>query len=198
MLGDIFVSSQGSARTQRLVLLHERVHAALTPKLSFLRDFRVSLRINGYTKSHLLRYAEEALAEALAQLGVNGPGAILDGIRFPVRNGYVTPVEDGGGGQRDLHGTRNRWRRHLPSLCVPIQTPTPRMTRNEAIARAKELAHDKGWPFLEPVIAHRQASGSASGATWEVLSNAGAMGTSVVVMINDESGAVMESRLRLR
>ena len=90
MFGDIVVSSQGTSNTRRLVLIHEKVHAALTPKLRILRNLRVSLRSNGYAKSHLLRYAEEALAESVAQAAVNGPGAILEGLRFPVKNGYVT------------------------------------------------------------------------------------------------------------
>jgi len=88
--GDITISSRGSARTQRLVEIHERVHSILTPKLYFLRNIRVQIHANSYSKSQLLRYLEEALAETVAQVGVNGLRSVITGITFPVKNGYVT------------------------------------------------------------------------------------------------------------
>ncbi|PWT82227.1 MAG: hypothetical protein C5B58_08570 [Acidobacteria bacterium] len=75
---------------QKLALFHEKVHAFLSPKLQFLRDIRVTVAMNGYEKSYLLRYMEEAIAETVAQFRVNGAKGILSGIRFPVDGGYVT------------------------------------------------------------------------------------------------------------
>src|SRR5204862_1949936 len=72
------------------VLLHEKVHSFLSPKLSFLRDFRADLAIAAYQRSQVLRYIEEALAETVAQFQVNGIGGIIEGLRFPIANGYVT------------------------------------------------------------------------------------------------------------
>lgn len=88
--GDIFYSSRGTPELQRIVRLHERVHQLLTPKLQFLREVRVVLSQNGYFKSYILRYLEEALAETVAQVGVNGFRHAVEGITFPVKNGYVT------------------------------------------------------------------------------------------------------------
>ena len=88
--GDIFYSSRGSAEAQRLARVHEKVHAFLTPKLQVMREVRVVLNSNGYLKSYLLRYIEEALAETVAQVTVKGWREAMVGVAFPVKNGYVT------------------------------------------------------------------------------------------------------------
>jgi len=89
--GDIVVSSRGSSVTQRMAELHEQVHSFLTPKLYFLRNLRVRLAAGGYAKSELLCYLEEALAETIARAQLSGwIRGISIGVRFPVRNGYVT------------------------------------------------------------------------------------------------------------
>lgn len=88
--GDVYYSSRGTAELQRLVRVHERVHQLLTPKLQFLREVRVVISQNGYFKSYILRYLEEALAETVAQVGVRGLRNAVEGITFPVKNGYVT------------------------------------------------------------------------------------------------------------
>ncbi len=87
--GDILISWRVSGREARLTELHERVHSILTAKLYRLRRFRVQVSANSYSKSELLRYLEEALAETFAQACVNGPRGIITGIVFPVREGYV-------------------------------------------------------------------------------------------------------------
>jgi len=66
------------------------VHSFLTPKRYFLRNVRVQLSVNGYEKSALLRYLEEALAETVAQFWVRGLNGVSIGIKFPVKNGYVS------------------------------------------------------------------------------------------------------------
>ena len=88
--GDIVVSSRGSLEAKQLALLHERVHSILTPKLYILRNVRVQLRLGAYSRSHLMRYLEEAVAETVAQVGVRGFRNAVSGLTFPVRNGYVT------------------------------------------------------------------------------------------------------------
>ena len=75
---------------QALVRAHEVVHRFLTPRFGLLRAFRVRLSMSGYLRSALLQYLEEALAETVAQLRVNGTAGALQGLRFPVANGYVT------------------------------------------------------------------------------------------------------------
>ena len=94
--GNVEYSTRGTARTQDLVRLHERVHQVLTPKLNFLRRIRVQMSINGYKKSYLLRYLEEALAETIAQVGVNGFRNVFEGVSFPVANGYVSIAQMAG------------------------------------------------------------------------------------------------------
>lgn len=94
--GDIKVSTAGSATDRALVLLHEKVHQVLTPKLYLLRNYRVSTRAASYIRSSLWRYLEEALAETVAQVGVNGFSKFFRGIRFPIENGYLHLMRSGG------------------------------------------------------------------------------------------------------
>lgn len=94
--GDIVISTQGSVQDQALVLLHERVHQALAPRFFLLREYRVSNRAGSYVRSSLWRFIEEALAETVAQVGVRGVAQSLEGVRFPVSNGYVYLTRTGG------------------------------------------------------------------------------------------------------
>ncbi len=94
--GNITVSTKGSASERAVVLLHERVHQFLAPKLYVLREYRASNRASSYMRSSLWRYIEEALAETVAQVGVNGIRQFFTGIRFPVQNGYMYLTKGGG------------------------------------------------------------------------------------------------------
>ncbi|HHW77479.1 MAG TPA: hypothetical protein GX399_10730 [Xanthomonadaceae bacterium] len=94
--GDITVSTRGTANDRNLVLVHEKVHQFLAPKLYTLRNFRVSNRVGSYFRSSLWRFVEEALAETVAQVGVNGIKQFFVGVRFPVQNGYVYMTRGGG------------------------------------------------------------------------------------------------------
>ncbi|HEU5134304.1 MAG TPA: hypothetical protein VFU13_04090 [Steroidobacteraceae bacterium] len=94
--GNIKVSTQGSATDRALVLLHEKVHQFLAPKLYVLREYRASNRVSSYWRSSLWRYIEEALAETVAQVGVNGFRNFFTGIRFPVQQGYMYLTKGGG------------------------------------------------------------------------------------------------------
>jgi hypothetical protein len=93
--GDIVINSTKPAWAQGEALLHEQVHQMLTPKLYFLREVRVTMAMEGYNRSYLLRYLEEALAQTYALVHSRGPGFAIEGIRFPVRNGYVTVAKMG-------------------------------------------------------------------------------------------------------
>jgi hypothetical protein len=94
--GNIKVSTQGSATDQALVLLHEKVHQFLMPKLYLLRNTRANNRAASYFRSSLWRYVEEALCETIAQVGVNGFRNFFVGVRFPVANEYVYLMRGGG------------------------------------------------------------------------------------------------------
>ncbi|MEF3074461.1 hypothetical protein V2P20_05435 [Methylobacter sp. Wu1] len=102
--GDISVSTHGSPSKRAEVLLHERVHQFLTPKLYILREYRVNNRAASYMRSSLWRYIEEALAETVAQVGVYGIRQFLTGIRFPVERGYMF-LTKGGGFDSDFTGS---------------------------------------------------------------------------------------------
>lgn len=70
--GDIEYSIEGSLQKQQLARAHELVHQALTPKLNLLRELHGFARAQGYNRSYVLRYLEEALCETVAQLRVKG------------------------------------------------------------------------------------------------------------------------------
>jgi hypothetical protein len=90
--GDIHITSTMSSSEKRATLYHELVHSVLTPKLYALRNLRVTISQNGYAKSHLLRYVEEALCETYALIRMNGFSlkSLVEGIRFPIRGQYTT------------------------------------------------------------------------------------------------------------
>ena len=93
--GDIEYLSSLTGDLKAETILHERVHSFLTPKLYPLRNLRVVMTINGYNKSFLLNYLEEALAETVAQVGTYGLKNALVGIKFPIRENYVTLTQMG-------------------------------------------------------------------------------------------------------
>ena len=95
MYGDIVIESRLSLAQQANVLLHEKVHTLLTPKFYPLRRVRVRLRNEGYNRSYLLRYLEEALAQSNTLLHTRGLGGAIEAICFPVENGYVTVAQMG-------------------------------------------------------------------------------------------------------
>ena len=94
--GDIWYSSRGSIRDQKLVLFHEQVHQFLSPKFIPLQNWRATKNMRLYNGSPILRYLEESLAETYAQIRVNGlrPSSIIEGIQFPIQNGYIVMADD--------------------------------------------------------------------------------------------------------
>lgn len=88
--GDITIARNQSLGDQRITLFHELVHRYFSPRTGPLRQLRAQLSWSAYSRSALLRYLEEALAEGYGQLRVNGLAEALGAYRFPIQNGYVT------------------------------------------------------------------------------------------------------------
>jgi hypothetical protein len=61
---------------------------------AFFRDFRVYMKQSGYSKSFILRYLEEALAETYGQLRAYGFGKeqLIKGLKFPLGTQYEITV----------------------------------------------------------------------------------------------------------
>jgi hypothetical protein len=91
--GTIRVARNQSLTEQRLTLFHELVHRYFSPRTGPLRQIRAELRMSAYSRSALLRYLEEALAEGYGQLRVHGLARALGAYRFPLQSGYVTVAE---------------------------------------------------------------------------------------------------------
>lgn len=62
----------------------------LSASLGLLRQLRAEMSISAYSRSALLRYLEEAMAEGYAQLRVHGLAQALGAYRFPLQGGYMT------------------------------------------------------------------------------------------------------------
>jgi len=131
--GEVRISSQGSATQQALARLHESVHQFLTPKFGYLRTFRVQLGMSAYLRSAFLQYLEEAIAETVAQVRVvGGFSAFLEGVKFPVANGYVTISDlasEGAAIGTITAGTQTFTVQFIPGdtdndqACYPMETP---------------------------------------------------------------------------
>jgi RHS repeat-associated protein len=81
--GEIYIKAGLKGEKLTKTIRHEAVHKILTPKVGkFLSKLRSTLRIKGYEHSHLLRYLEEALAEAV------GTKNILKVLKYPLKGGY--------------------------------------------------------------------------------------------------------------
>lgn len=65
-------------------------YMAIAPKFYLLRELRVFMRQSAYSKSYILRYPEEALAETIGLLRARGMSAeyIIQGFKFPLGNTY--------------------------------------------------------------------------------------------------------------
>jgi hypothetical protein len=90
--GDMTISTAGSVAEQELARIHELVHSFLSPRFRVLRTFRARLGMSAYSRSALMTYLEEALAETIARLTVEGVnlGSLRLGLKFPVAGGYIT------------------------------------------------------------------------------------------------------------
>lgn len=88
--GLIRVSRKQSLSEQKLTLFHELVHRHFSPRIRPFRKLRAELNMSAYSRSALLRYLEETLAEGYGQLRVYGVASAFGAIKFPLQGGYVT------------------------------------------------------------------------------------------------------------
>ena len=86
--GDIKVAEGLSDTMTKLTLDHEKVHRFFSPQFRPLQNLRADFRLLGYAESHLLRRAEEGLAEAWALFKQNGLSGLREGWQFPYEAGY--------------------------------------------------------------------------------------------------------------
>ncbi len=66
------------------------------------------------------------------------------------------------------------------------------ITEQEAIERAKQIVQNKGWGWGEPVIATLRRPWFGKGGRWEIFSNVQHRGGNVRVVIDVQTGAVLE------
>jgi hypothetical protein len=97
--GAIEVARNQSIAEQRVTLYHELVHRYFSPRTGPLLRIRAEVRMSAYSRSALLQYLEEALAEGYGQLRVHGLEGSLQAYRFPIDYGYVTVAQLSAEGQ---------------------------------------------------------------------------------------------------
>jgi Peptidase propeptide and YPEB domain len=66
------------------------------------------------------------------------------------------------------------------------------MTEQEAIARAKQVASEQGWAWAEPALATLHRRWFGKGGRWEIFSHASGLGAKVRIVIDAETGEVLE------
>jgi hypothetical protein len=88
--GVIRVARNQSLSEQQVTLFHELVHRYFSPRIGPFRKLRAEINMSAYSRSALLRYLEEALAEGYGQLQVHGLANALGAVKFPLQGGYVT------------------------------------------------------------------------------------------------------------
>jgi hypothetical protein len=88
--GNIVIDSGLDEAESRITLDHELVHRFLSPKFGPFLRLRASVRINGYVRSAMLKYLEEAMAEGYAQVRAHGLQGVITGVRWPIVGGYLS------------------------------------------------------------------------------------------------------------
>jgi hypothetical protein len=66
------------------------------------------------------------------------------------------------------------------------------MTEADAIALARAFSAEQGWAWVEPVHATFRKPWFGKGGKWEIFSNANGLGAKVRVVIDAESGAILD------
>lgn len=66
------------------------------------------------------------------------------------------------------------------------------VTEGEAIAIARAAAEREGWAWVEPVLATFRQPWFGKGGKWEIFSNARGLGAKARVVIDAQTGAVLE------
>lgn len=66
------------------------------------------------------------------------------------------------------------------------------MTEGEAIAIARAAAEQEGWAWVEPALATFREPWFGKGGKWKIFSNALGLGAKARVVIDAQTGAVLE------
>jgi hypothetical protein len=66
------------------------------------------------------------------------------------------------------------------------------ITEQEAINLARKAAEDEGWPWLEPGMATWHPTWFGRGSKWEVFSFAFGLGSKVRVVVDAQTGEILE------
>jgi hypothetical protein len=66
------------------------------------------------------------------------------------------------------------------------------VTEGEAIAIARAAAQQEGWAWVEPALATFREPWFGKGGKWEIFSNALGLGAKARVVIDAQTGAVLE------
>jgi hypothetical protein len=66
------------------------------------------------------------------------------------------------------------------------------VTEGEAIAIARAAAEREGWAWVEPALATFREPWFGKGGKWEIFSNALGLGAKARVVIDAQTGAVLE------
>jgi hypothetical protein len=62
----------------------------------------------------------------------------------------------------------------------------------EALRRAKQVAEEQGWIWVDPAMTTLRRRWFGPGGRWEIFSNTQALGAKVRVVLDAESGDVLE------
>ena len=68
------------------------------------------------------------------------------------------------------------------------------MSEAEALARARSVAEVHGWPFLDPISVVFRKRWFRRGGKWTIHTRINSMDGHVGMVIDDQTGAVMEKR----
>jgi len=66
------------------------------------------------------------------------------------------------------------------------------ISEEQAVAAARRIAEQEGWAWADPALATLRKGWSGRGGRWEILSNARALGAKVRVLLDADSGTVIE------
>jgi hypothetical protein len=72
-------------------------------------------------------------------------------------------------------------------------TRKPRMTQEEAIERARQVAEAEGWPWLERIDADIRKTGifGSGPLMWQITTHSPNLGGNAIICIDDETGQIL-------
>jgi len=68
------------------------------------------------------------------------------------------------------------------------------MSEAEALALARRISEQEGWPFLEPISIVFRKRWLGRGGTWTIHTHINSMNGHVGITIDDQTGAILEKR----